>query len=109
VRYINEIKWDRNPSNDSLGVQIVLYRIWRKKAGEADNAFVPITEVTEGVYIYWDKDVPAKDYYAYTVTAIDGQGHESPLVASGFLSPSGRQTTGRGIQVFQRKGSLRGF
>jgi hypothetical protein len=109
TRYINEIKWERNPANDSFGVQIVLYRIWRKKAGEADTAFIPIAEVTGDVYNYWDKDVPSKGYYAYTVTAIDDRGHESPLATAALLSPSGNQTTGRETQALQRKGKLRGL
>jgi PKD repeat protein len=87
TRYVNAVSWDPNPANDSLGVQIVLHRIWRKKTGEGDLAFKVIGEVTEDVYSYMDKNVAADTTYVYTVTVRDNQGHESPIVGGGG-SPS---------------------
>jgi hypothetical protein len=83
TRYVNAVSWERNPGNDSLGVQIVLQRIWRKKTGESDLAYKAIGEVTAEVYSFMDKDVAADITYVYTVTVRDGQGHESPIVAGG--------------------------
>jgi PKD repeat protein len=83
TRYVIEVSWDRNPANDSLGVQIVLHRIWRKKAGESDLAFKPIGEVTADVYSYVDKGAGSDNTYVYTVTVRDSQGHESPIVGGG--------------------------
>jgi chitodextrinase/predicted DNA-binding WGR domain protein len=83
TRYVNEVSWERNPANDSLGVQIVLHRIWRKKTGESDLAFKPVGEVTGDVYSYIDKGAGSDNTCVYTVTARDSQGHESPIVGGG--------------------------
>jgi PKD repeat protein len=84
TRYVTEVNWDRNPQNDQLGVQIVLYRIYRKKTAEIYNAFVPIAEVAGDVYRYLDTKAGGKDLYTYTITAIDNQGHESPITEGSF-------------------------
>jgi hypothetical protein len=107
TRYVNEVTWERNPLNDSAGVQIVLHRIWRKLTGEPNSAYKVIGEVTADVYSYRDKDVKAKNLYAYTVTIIDSQGNESPISPTGFISPA-RPTDSRPPQVLQRNGKLRG-
>lgn len=83
TRYVNSITWERNPANDPLGVQIVLQRIWRKKAGEVDLAFKPIGEVTGDVYSFIDKGAAEENSYVYTVTVLDSLGHESPIVGGG--------------------------
>ncbi|MFZ2055620.1 MAG: PKD domain-containing protein [Candidatus Aminicenantales bacterium] len=83
TRSVNEVIWERNPANDSLGVQIILHRIWRKKTGESDLAFKLIGELTSDVYSYTDKDAGSDNTYIYTVTVRDNQGHESPIVGSG--------------------------
>jgi len=83
TRYVNEVSWERNPANDSLGVQIVLHRIWRKKTGESDLAFKLIGELTGDIYSYTDKDAGSDNTYVYTVTVRDSQGRESPIVGGG--------------------------
>ena len=87
TRYVNQVNWDRNPANDNLGVQIVLHRIWRKRAGETVHAFQPVGDVTGDLYSYLDSDAGSENSYVYTVTACDNQGHESPIV-SGAGNPS---------------------
>jgi len=83
TRYVNNVSWDRNPANDAMGVQIVLYRVWRKKAGENDLAFQVIGEVTGDVYSFLDRDTGSDGAFVYTVTSRDTQGHESPIVSGG--------------------------
>jgi chitodextrinase len=80
TRYVTQVTWERNPGNDGLGVQIVLYRVFRKKTGESDTFYKAIGEVSGDVYLYLDRD-SGKDTYVYTVTGRDNQGHESPIVA----------------------------
>jgi PKD repeat protein len=79
-RNVNQVTWAQNPANDALGVQITLYRIYRKKAGESDAAYRFNGEVTGSVYEFLDTDTDKNNEYAYTVTSCDGQGHESPIV-----------------------------
>ncbi len=79
TRYVNQVTWSKNPANDALGVQIVLHRVWRKKAGESDVAFRLIAAVAGDVYDFLDKNTGAESY-AYTVTVLDNHGHESPIV-----------------------------
>ena len=105
TRYVNALSWERNPANDSLGVQIVLQRIWRKKTGEGDLAYKAIGEVTAEVYSFMDKDVSPDITYVYTVTVRDGQGHESPIAGSGgnssLIQPS------KDFQFLQRRARFR--
>jgi PKD repeat protein len=79
-RRVTLVTWSQNPANDALGVQIVLYRVYRKKPGQSDAAYLLCGEVTAGVYKFLDTDIGRDDVYVYTVTARDSQGHESPIV-----------------------------
>jgi PKD repeat protein len=89
IRYVTDITWERNPANDALGAQIVLYRIYRKLATQGDSAYRTIGEVTGDTYRYLDKNAGASNTNAYTVTAIDNGGHESPIVvATSFFNNS---------------------
>jgi hypothetical protein len=78
-RRVNKVTWSSNPANDAFGVQIVLYRIYRKKADESDAAYRLYGEVTGSVYAFLDRDIGKNDVYVYAVTACDSQGHESPI------------------------------
>jgi PKD repeat protein len=87
TRYVTEVTWERNAANDALGVQVVLYRIYRKKTSEGNNAYRVIGEVAGDIYRFMDKDAGANNIYGYTVTGLDNAGHESPLSgAAGFFS-----------------------
>jgi PKD repeat protein len=79
TRTVTEVTWERNPANDALGAQITLYRIYRKLSSENDSAYLAIGEVTGAIYRFIDTMVTGPANYTYTVTALDSQGHESPL------------------------------
>lgn len=79
-RRVAQVTWSKNPANDAIGVQIVLYRIYRKKPGESDTAYVLCGDATASAYKFLDTDLGKDDVYVYTVTARDSQGHESPIV-----------------------------
>ncbi|MEW5902133.1 MAG: hypothetical protein AB1715_11780, partial [Acidobacteriota bacterium] len=81
TRSVTQVAWSNNPANDALGVQIVLYRIYRKKSGESDTLYRLCGEATAGAYKFLDTDVDKEESYVYTVTAVDSQGHESPIIA----------------------------
>ncbi len=83
TRHVCQVTWNRNPANDNLGVQVVLHRIWRKKAGEPDVAYQLIGEVSGDSYAFLDAAAGLQDAYTYTVTVRDSQGHESPIVGEG--------------------------
>jgi PKD repeat protein len=101
TRYVNSVTWERNPANDSLGVQIVLQRVWRKKAGEADLSFQPVGEVTGDVFSFIDKGAAGEESYVYTVTALDSLGHESPIVGGGS-GPGLLQPDRRSLPLYER-------
>ncbi len=84
TRYVTEVNWDKNPQNDQIGAQIVLYRIYRKKIAELYTSLVPIADVAGDIYRYLDTKAGGKDLYTYTITAIDNQGHESPITDASF-------------------------
>jgi hypothetical protein len=81
LRHVTEIYWERNPKNDDIA-EIVLYRIYKKLLGESNVAYRCIGEVNADVFNFRDTDVEEDVIYVYTVTSIDGQGHESPIVES---------------------------
>jgi PKD repeat protein len=83
-RYVTEVTWQKNPENDALGNQVTLYRIYRKRSTEGNNAYTLVGEVTASTYLFIDTDPYAsgKDTFSYTVTAVDNQGHESPISAA---------------------------
>lgn len=83
TRHVCQVTWNRNPANDNLGVQVVLHRVWRKKADEPDIAFQLIGEVSGDSYSFLDTAASVQDAYSYTVTVRDSQGHESPIVGGG--------------------------
>ncbi|OGD10339.1 MAG: hypothetical protein A2Y86_04175 [Candidatus Aminicenantes bacterium RBG_13_62_12] len=91
-RYVTDVTWERNPENDRFG--IVMYRIFRKKEGES-GGWKYIAETTADVFKYRDTDVQQKDMYAYSVTAVDAEGHESRLGAQGGSSSSDDSTSGQ--------------
>jgi len=87
-RKVNQVTWAKNPANDDIGVQIAQYRVYRKKSGEGDDAYVLCAETTASVYKYLDTSVGKNDVYVYTVTVRDSLGHESPIVGGQGSSSS---------------------
>ena len=80
-RYVTEIYWERNPKNDNIA-EIVFYRIYKKRLGESDVAYRCIGEVDANTFNFRDTDVDKEGIYVYTVTSLDSEGHESPIVES---------------------------
>jgi len=92
TRYVTDVRWDPNPKNNEVVAKtswpIVAYRIYRKKIGEDDRSFRRLAEVKADTFFYRDPDVGGINLFAYTVTACDNAGHESPIegLASSTLS-----------------------
>ena len=80
-RLVTEIYWERNPKNDEIA-EIVFYRIYEKILGESDSGYRCIGEVDADVFNFRDDEVDEEEIYVYTVTSVDGAGHESPIVES---------------------------
>jgi len=103
-RYIIEVYWDRNPKNEGIA-EIVKYRIYRKETNEDNKFYSFIGEVKGDTYKYRDYNVKEKNIYAYTVTALDRQGHESPLenVSSGQNNLKGnlKNTKSKTREIFR--------
>jgi PKD repeat protein len=75
------VTWERNPANDALGAQITGYRIYRKLSSELNSAYIAVGEVSGSAYRFIDRKVDVGVGYAYTVTALDSRGHESPIAS----------------------------
>jgi len=78
IRYITDIYWEKNPENAKIA-NIVLYRIYRKKTEEDKKFYTLIGEVDSNTFTYRDYNAAEEGIYVYTVTAVDDQGHESPI------------------------------
>lgn len=81
TRYIVNVKWEKNPANNGIA-EVVLYRIYRKENNADPTSFAYIGKVEAPFLTYDDYDIEKKDKYSYTVTSVDSQGHESPIVTS---------------------------
>ena len=77
-RTVTDITWAANPANDAIAA-IVRYRIYRKDPSDDDAVYNAYAEVDANTFVYQDRKVSAPNQYVYAVSAIDGQGHESPL------------------------------
>ncbi len=77
-RTVTDITWAANPANDTIA-PIVKYRIYRKNPSEDDAVYKVYAEVDSNTFAYRDRKVSAPNQYVYAVSALDGQGHESPL------------------------------
>ncbi len=109
VRYLNIIRWERNPANDAIGATISIYRIYRKKKGEPDSAYVGIGEVEGNTFTFTDKTVKTKaekDLYAYTVTSLNDEGKESPITGSAL---GGLRSPAKATQTFLNKGKTKRY
>lgn len=70
----NTVTFAKNPDNDDTKIQE--YRIYRKKAGEADSAFVKIATLNVSTFQYVDKRLPVRERYAYQVGVVNNDGLE---------------------------------
>ncbi len=90
TRYLNIITWARNPANDAIGATITTYRVYRKEKTDPDSAYAAIGDVSGTALTYTDKTVKTlteKDLYAYTVTSINNEGKESPIIRAAAGPP----------------------
>jgi hypothetical protein len=70
----NTVAFTKNPDNDDTKIQE--YRLYRKKAGEADSAFAVLTTLNVSTFQYVDKKLPADQRYAYMVSVVNKDGLE---------------------------------
>jgi hypothetical protein len=77
-RTVTDVSWAANPANDAIA-PIVKYRIYRENPSDDDPVYAAYAEVDASTFTYRDLKVSAPNIYVYAVSAIDGQGHESPL------------------------------
>jgi PKD repeat protein len=90
--YLGKVTWTVNPGNETGGIAVVKYNIYRKSAGEANYSYYDSVSAQES-NLYYDRLGKEEQDYRYTVTAVDDQGRESALAgsspsASSNLTPS---------------------
>ena len=95
TRYVTDVLWERNPENEKLG-PVVKYRIYRKKESEPASAYKPIYDLGANSFRYRDPDVGGSNNYAYSVTAIDAKGHESPIEGYPYFDWDAPPVPGKG-------------
>ncbi len=104
TRYVNQVTWERNPINDSFGVEITSHRIFRKKVGEPDTSYILVGEVSGGEYSFLDTKNAGRNTDVYTVTVRDSQGRESPITEG--QGNAGTLSIQREPQVSPKRGKL---
>jgi hypothetical protein len=70
----NTVAFAKNPDNDDTKIQE--YRLYRKKASEADGAFALIATLGVTTFQYVDKKLPVHQKYAYMVSVVNKDGLE---------------------------------
>jgi fibronectin type 3 domain-containing protein len=79
--YINRVTWQANPDNVDA-FDVTKYRVYRKNRGQTDAAFSLLTEVPSDQLTWLDRGLAGEqeaDDSVYGVSAVDGEGRESPL------------------------------
>jgi len=74
------LSWSSNPEN--IGLTIIDYRIYRKKAGQGDGSYQMIGTVSGNTFIYVDKYLDISDSFVYVITSVENSGHESEMSSS---------------------------
>lgn len=72
---INTLSWAHNPLNDP--VASFTYNIYRRLTTEANSELVHIYSGDSNTYSYMDRGLSFTEKYAYSITVIDADGHES--------------------------------
>jgi hypothetical protein len=70
----NTITFAKNTNNDDT--KLLEYRLYRRKAEEADSAFVLLTTLNVSTFQYVDKHLPPSQRYAYMVGVANKDGLE---------------------------------
>jgi len=70
----NTVSFVKNPDNDDT--KILEYRIYRRKAGEADSAFAKVATLNTSTFQYIDKKLPTGQKYAYLISVVNKDGLE---------------------------------
>jgi hypothetical protein len=69
------VRWERNPLNSELRIQ--KYSIYRKRAGESDEEYQLIGNVSGNIFAYVDYPPNPDEKYVYALTSTDSEGNES--------------------------------
>lgn len=89
TRTVTDVAWEHNPANDDVA-PVARYRIYRKPAGSSE-AFLICGEAEGSAVLWRDTDTAAAGAFAYAVTAVDAEGHESALSSAAETAPSKRR------------------
>ena len=82
TEYINRLSWQRNEASP---IPAVAYRIYRKAQGEADDAYIQLTELSADTLIFEDRGLRGDQRLIYRVTALSQSGLESvPVTVEAF-------------------------
>ena len=74
---VHTISWRSNPGNE--GIAVSSYRVYRKPAGGNDDEYVLRGAVSGSTLSYVDFRLKMSQKFEYVVTAVDGEGLESPF------------------------------
>lgn len=78
TRYITDVTWAKNPANDAIAA-IAKYRIYRKKIDDDEAVFAAVADTDVNTFFWRDTKISGTGQYAYAVSVLDADGHESPL------------------------------
>jgi hypothetical protein len=74
AKKVNTVSFTPNDANDPATLQE--YRIYRRKAGEGDDAFVFLATLDLATFGYKDANLAPKQKYAYQVSVVNKDGLE---------------------------------
>ena len=74
------VSWSPNPENS--GLTIINYRIYRKEAGQGDENYQLIGNVSVSTFEYVDGYLDVSKKFVYVVTAVESSGHQSEYSSS---------------------------
>jgi hypothetical protein len=76
---MNTITFAKNPDNDDS--TLANYKLYRRKAEDADDKFEMLTTLNLTTFKYEDRKLPLNQKYAYALSTVDQDGKESEKTA----------------------------
>jgi len=73
---MNTITFAKNTDNDDS--MVASYKLYRRKAEEADDKFTLLATLNTSTFKYDDRKLPLSQKYAYALSTVDSEGNESP-------------------------------
>jgi len=98
--WLYDVKWENNPENIALKINVVKFNIYRRAQGSG-AAWVAVGSVTGTVFSFADSNgITSSSNFEYAVTAVNDKGIESRIQDTGTLAAVSAKNGENKAQLF---------